>query len=89
MYFGASVRLYDTLAALQGIQQLAAVLALLSVGYLFIKKKRFTPGIKLWLWALAITWVIAGTALYAYGLHNYLRYSRPVFRKENFSQTGL
>jgi len=89
MNFGVSIRLYDTLMTLQGVQQVAIIAALLTVGYLIYRKKSLTDGLKLWFWGLAAAWTIASVGLYGYSLHNYVKYSRPAFRKENMSQTGL
>jgi hypothetical protein len=83
MYFAVDVRLYDTLIAAQGLQLVAVILAVGLVGYVLLQKKPLTHTIKLYLWALAVIWTICGCGVYAYNLHTYIHYDRPLYTGEN------
>lgn len=89
MYFAVNIRLYDMLIALQGLQEAAALVVVIIVGYYLFKKQPLGKTAKLWLWSLAAVWAITGVGLYGDTLRNYLHDYRPIYQKENFQETGL
>lgn len=86
MYFAVNVRLYDSLEALQGLQQVTIILALLIIGYSLFRKKSLSTNAKQFLWVMAAVWVIASVTVYIYSVHNYLHDVRPIYEKENVRQ---